>query len=204
MKTNRQGFNPQQLVARGVCASLEEADAVLCDCDDARPGPTVLGVSWMQGFGFTVQVTGSKLNFPAACAVGVGRPATSPSGVATARTAEAGSGVVNTSRRSPELLPESASVLCPWCAIERARSGQGSAPRTGFVSVVRCDRHSAEPPAAFLASPQSPQSTGVRDATLHAPAPVLPLRGAAGAEPFHPTLNPNAGVVPAFPKGRWL
>lgn len=215
------GFNPAQLVARGVFDSLEEADAVLCDFDDARPGATVVAVSWLQGFKFQVpilpqgeigraanlagynkadadrpkdwvgspnkplmrKVNGACVsrplqgiacqNLPSACAVGaVGLPNRLGSAV------EAGSGPGNKSQRSPELLPESASVLCPWCAVERSLSGQGSAPRTGFVAVARCDRHTNESPAPSLAVPQSPNQAGRVNPDLLSTRPALPLRGA--------------------------
>ena len=174
------GFNPQQLVARGVFDSVEELDRVMCELDDARREPRIIACAWREGFDFTVPRVRS----------GAGAAATSPFGNGYAAPVEASAGVVNTSRRSPELLPADASVLCsvpvladysdkasprrrteeargstrvqgrrpervsptlaaehslcPWCALERAMSGQGTAARTGFVSVARCARHSAE------------------------------------------------------------
>lgn len=282
------GFNPDQLVARGVFDSVEELDRVMLELDEARKEPRVISCAWLEGMGFQPRIdtdshgfselphtrkgvaatakggdnekgislhaltedaaqvrtfagqgeiatrptsktaaskhrltrpgaakTGYEVaddscrvplptNLPAACAVGAGRAGNdSPSGLAAARVAEAGSGVANTSRRSPELLSEPASVLCPWCAVERAMSGQGTAARTGFVSVERCHRHSAEPPALTVAAPKSPMTAGARDAFFLAPAAALQSLRSADAGPFHPTTNPNAGVVPAYPKGRW-
>lgn len=90
--------------------------------------------------------------------------------------------------------------FCPWCAIESP--GHGAAPRAGFVSAYRCARHAPNPEPAGTPV-QCPQPTTVRDALSHAPAVVLRSRVSPDAAPFHPRLNPNAGVVPAFPKGRW-
>lgn len=90
--------------------------------------------------------------------------------------------------------------FCPWCAIEAP--GQGAAPRAGFVSSYRCARHAPNPEPAGTPV-QCPQPTTARDALSHAPAVVLRLPVSHDAAPFHPRLNPNAGVVPAFPKGRW-
>lgn len=104
---------------------------------------------------------------------------------------------------SPPAPADTVSVVCPWCALERAYQGQGPAPRTGYgyARVKSCARHS---PVEVLEHPTiAPQQAVARDASPQAPAAALLLPGSAGAEPFHPVLNPNAGVRPAYPKGRW-
>lgn len=173
------GFNPDQLVARGVFDSRQELDRVMLELDEARREPRVIACAWLEGMRFGVEISDAvervPTRFPAACAVGAG-----PINRFEHRTVDAVPGRESESQRSPESDAGAASVLCPWCAIERAMNGQGAAPRTGFVSVARCARHSAEPPAPALQSLRS-----------------------ADAGPFHPTTNPNAGVQQAFPKGRW-
>ena len=51
------GFNPRELVARGVFDSLTELDAVMCELDDVRPGPTVTRQGWSNGMDFVVGVS---------------------------------------------------------------------------------------------------------------------------------------------------
>jgi hypothetical protein len=85
-------------------------------------------------------------------------------------------------------------VLCVWCLIERAyqAKGHGPAPRTprgGFVRTGSCARHS-EP--ATLSREVVTVSPTVRRAS--APAAERAPDG---------TPNPNASVLPAFPRGRW-
>ena len=212
---NRRGFNPAELVERGVFDSLEEADRVLCALDDARPGPQVIAVSWLEGFKFQVSISAgrgavlqsaspSRTSLPIVPADPFSAARVSGGAAAGQRfpvsAVEAGSGVENISQRSPELLPEPASV-CPWCAVERAMSGQGSAATAPFVSRTRCARHA--PVEAMERPTTPPQQAVARDASPLAPAAALLFPGSAGAEPFHPVLNPNAGVRPAYPKGRW-
>ncbi len=140
MKFN--GFKPDLLVARGAFDSVEELDRVMLELDEARKEPRIIACAWQEGFDFTVPRVRS----------GAGAAIASPFGFGCAVPVEASVGVVNTSRRSPELLPADASVLCPWCAIERAMSGQGAAPRTGFVPVARCARHVNESPTPTVAA----------------------------------------------------
>lgn len=157
------GFNPEHLVARGVFDSLEEADRVLCELDDARREARIIAVAWLEGMNFKLRVGElrvERMNLPAACAVGAGRPGISPSGMATARTVDAVPGRESESQRSPESDAGAASVLCPWCAIERAMQGQGAAPRTGFVSVARCERHSERIPPADPSESANPPTAG--------------------------------------------
>lgn len=144
MKFN--GFNPQQLVNRGMCESVEELDRVMLELDEARKSPVVIAVSWQQGFRFQVGISGARMR------TGAGGAATSPFGNGYAVPVAAGAGVETMSQRSPELVSASAAVLCPWCAIERAMSGQGAAPRTGFVPVARCARHVNESPTPTVAA----------------------------------------------------
>jgi hypothetical protein len=280
------GFNPDQLVARGVFDSLAEADAVLCDFDDARPGSTVIGVSWLQGFRFQVpisrvaalacrepsvmggftpagrpeclpndlpqgeigraanlagynkadadrpkdwvgspnkplmrKVNGSCdsrplqgiacQNFDSLSPVALDResntsdPRRFTTGAPEQEPISAGDRALlqSASPSGTSLAPTPADSDCPWCAMERAAAGQGAAPTDGFVSRTRCARHA---PVEVMERPTTaPQPAVVRDALPMAPAAALLFRGSAGADPFHPKLNPNAGVVPAYPKGRW-
>lgn len=133
------GFKPQQLVARGVFDTIEELDRVMLELDDARKEPRVIACAWREGFSFTVPRVRS----------GAGAAATPPFGNDHAARVDAVPARETESRRSPESVAGAASVLCPWCAAERAMQGQGAAPRTGFVPVARCARHSAESPADF-------------------------------------------------------
>lgn len=276
------GFNPQQLVARGVFDSREEFDRVMLELDEARREPRVIACAWLEGMRFETRIdtdshgfselphtrkgvaatvkggdnekgislhaltedaaqvrtfagkgeiatrptsktaaskhrltrpgaakTGYEVaddscrvplptNLPAACAVGAG-----PINRFEHRTVDAVPGRESESQRSPESDAGAASVLCPWCAIERAMNGQGAAPRTGFVSVARCARHAAEPPAPSLAASNPHKPAGARDAFILAPVSALQSLRSADAGPFHPTTNPNAGVRLAYPKGRW-
>lgn len=199
-----QGFNPAALVARGVFDSLEEADRVLCALDDARPGARIIAVSWQEGFGFMVQVQGSKFSMQGGRGLGeshnlAGAGATP----APAPTLSAGSGsfLQSASPSRTSLAPAPADSDCPWCAIERAKQGHGSAPMAPFVPRTRCARHA--PVEAAKPSTNAPHPAVARDASPLAPAAALLFPGSAGAEPFHPKLNPHAGVRPAYPKGRW-
>ena len=200
------GFNPQQLVARGVFDSLKELDRVMCELDDARPGPQVIGVSWSQGMDFTVR--SQKFN-RAYVGSGVGEEVGS-------NVAPLGTAAVSPMREPVDVKPP---VLCIFCAWERAmQPGPRMArPRiNGDVVLGSCARHSSDPavtlPAGVNARPECPTPPAQSLVRLHMNptadachsevAPGL-LSGAANAEPFHPQLNPNAGVMPAFPKGRW-
>lgn len=53
MPMNLTGFNPQQLVARGVFDSLEELDRVMCELDEALSQPQVSRVGWSRGMDFS-------------------------------------------------------------------------------------------------------------------------------------------------------
>lgn len=139
------GWNPSALVARSVFDSLEELDRVMCELDDARPGPKVIAASWVD-FQFMPRVRHDA-----------DRALTFPFGIGCARSAAAGSGCETSSRRSPEFVSEPAAVLCPWCALERALQGHGAAPRTGFVSVARCDRHCSTTSADMERSATTPK-----------------------------------------------
>lgn len=200
-------------MARGVFDSLDEADLVLCEWEEARSEPRLR----FSAFGRCRDVSSAGFPSPTSLAPEPAKPF-SPSarvavvsrvakpghsaGPVTGKTAEtAGNSFagrmagdaspVSTSQRSPE-LSIGAAVMCPWCALERAMNGQGSAPRTGFVSVQRCERHAAEIPL--------PEHKAGTSTPTPAPANAHSLASGAGL-PINP--NPNAGQVQAFPKGRW-
>ncbi len=173
------GWNPQQLVNRGVFSSLEEADAILCRWDEARARSVITPDSWRRGMALDVPISRRRM----ASGVSVlGSPESFP-----ASECGAGAGVVASSSRRPAPAPS----LCPWCALERAYQGHGAAPRAGFVAVERCSRHAGSSAPAVQSSPMPHNSPAV--------APASHLAAAAGF--LNP--NPNAGVVQAFPKGRW-
>ena len=161
------GFNPQQLVARGVFSSLDEADAVLCRWDEARARSTITPDAWRRGMALDIPISRRRMS----------AGEVSPELFTAA------------ARGSADSVVSAGPVLCPWCALERAYQGHGSAPRTGFVSVARCARHAA---TSALLAPQSNTPPVVRPAISHA---------ATAGFPSNP--NPNAGVVQAFPTGRW-
>lgn len=56
---NFSGFQPDQLVARGVFDSREGLDRVMCELDDVRPGPVVTRLGW--GLGMISMVGASRL-----------------------------------------------------------------------------------------------------------------------------------------------
>lgn len=195
---NHSGFNPQQLVARGVFDSVEEADAVLCRLDEARARATITPESWRRGMAFDVPISaggGFKLQ-PGSSTRSSLAPA--PAGsfsrslVRSGGSAEGSLSFPPSARGVGETLSTSpAPGLCPWCAIERAMQGQGAAPRTGFVAVARCARHASESSASGNRPVSMPHnSPGGASALSHAATPGFPI-------------NPNAGVRQAFPKGRW-
>ena len=172
---NPSGFNPQQLVARGVFSSLDEADRVLCAWDEARARSTITPDAWRRGMALDVPISRRLV----ASGSVAGRSYPLQDGLPAAECSPA---------QAITCVPVNG--LCPWCALERAMNGQGAAPRTGFVSVARCARHSAESPV--LLAPTSPTPPGAGHALSHATASGFPSNP-----------NPNAGVVQAFPKGRW-
>lgn len=192
----RPGFNPAQLVKRGVFGSLEEARSratitpeswrrvLRCDVPIFLQGGRGLGESHnLAGAGAT---PAPAPIFSTGAGLFLQRASPSPTSLAAGpvdslsrRRMAAGSAAGHphplqdawpAAECSPAQRPEitgPVNAICPWCAIERAMNGQGAAPRTGFVSVARCERHCAESTAGSL------------------------------------NPNPNAGVVQAFPKGRW-
>lgn len=195
---NHPGWNPGQLVARGVFDSVEEADAVLCRLDEARARSTITPESWRRGMAFDVPISaggGFKLQSGSSTRSSL---APAPAGsfsrslVRSGGSAEGSLSFPPSARGVGETLSTSpAPSLCPWCALERAYQGQGAAPRTGFVAVARCARHASESSAAAVQPASMPHN-------MPAVAPASHLAAAAGFP-----INPNAGVVQAFPKGRW-
>lgn len=194
---NHSGWNPQQLVARGVFDSIEEADAVLCRLDEARARSTITPESWRRGMAFDVPISaggGFKLQ-PGSSTRSSLAPA--PAGsfsrslVRSGGSAEGSLSFPPSARGVGETLSTSpAPSLCPWCALERAYQGQGAAPRTGFVAVERCARHASESSAPGNRPVSMPHNMpGGASALSHAATPGFPI-------------NPNAGVRQAFPKGR--
>lgn len=122
------GFNPQQLVARGVFDSLEELDRVMCELDDVRPGPQVSRGGWLEGMDFNRARMGS----------GVGAAADLTSFEVAA----------DAPMRAPAVLRPAA--LCIFCAWERAaQPGPRMAPLriNGDVRLEPCARHSTLRPA---------------------------------------------------------
>lgn len=195
---NHPGFNPQQLVARGVFDSIEEADAVLCRLDEARARATIMPEGWRRGMAFDVPISaggGFKLQSGSSTRSSL---APAPAGSFTRDRMVTGGEAMGSlsfpsSRRGAgaALSNRPAPSLCPWCALERAYQGQGAAPRTGFVAVTRCARHASESSApAVQSAPMPHNSPGGASALSHAATPGFPI-------------NPNAGAVQAFPKGRW-
>lgn len=216
----RPGFDAQMLVKRGVFDSLEEADAILCRLEDARTRSVIVASSWQLGLGFTVPITGVKFSRVAGTRnseltnigglLAAGMPDRMPSlsrslvrsgsAAVVSHPLQDGTAVAECSAGKQLEIACQSNSFCPWCAIESP--GHGAAPRAGFVSAYRCARHAPNPEPAGTPV-QCPQPITARDALSHAPAVVLRLPVSRDAAPFHPKLNPNAGVVPAFPKGRW-
>ena len=170
------GFNPQQLVKRGVYSSLEEADAILCRWDEARAHSTITPDAWRRGMALDVPISRRRMSAGSVA----GRSYPLQDGLPAAECSPA---------HYQAITCESVNLICPWCALERAMNGQGAAPRAGFVAVARCARHSAESPV-LAPKPHTPPGAG--HALSHATASGFPSNP-----------NPNAGVVQAFPKGRW-
>jgi hypothetical protein len=171
------GFNPQQLVKRGVFDSIEQADAVLCDWETARSRASITPDSWRRGMALDVPISRRLV----ASGSVAGRSYPLQDGLPAAECSPT---------HQQAITCGSVDSICPWCVIERAAQGQGAAPRTGFVAVARCGRHSAE--SSALLAPTSPTPPGAGHALSHATASGFPSNP-----------NPNAGVVQAFPKGRW-
>lgn len=201
------GFQPKQLVARGVFDSLAELDRVMCELDDRRPTARVIACSWDAGMDFRFRISECRHEFH-----GLTR---------TLSDFEAGVVVSSAGSPLPHLLgdgpassvspPASGPVeLCAWCVVETRFQGHGSAPRSnGDVAWVSCERHRSDVPASrpvLNSGPVSHPMPAVANAFSLASTAGLPSLPPvpAGAEPFRPVLNPNAGVVQAFPKGRWL
>lgn len=152
---NHPGWNPGQLVARGVFDSIEEADAVLCRLDEARSRSTITPESWRRGMAFDVPISRRR--------------------VAAGGSAEGSLSFQPSARGVGETLSTSpAPSICPWCAIERAMNGQGAAPRTGFVAVARCERHAESSAAAVQPASMPRNSPGVAPALSHAATPGFP------------------------------
>ena len=152
---------------------LAALDAVCCAEDEARPRAAVTARAWGLGFqfdrqdGFVSSVPNpsgaslAKLSVSPARVIACAVPVSPPAGVSLRQPAHLSADVcvpaVGASRRME---------LCVWCALERALSGQGSAPRVnGDVWLKPCARHEERPEIQ--------------------------------------RSNPNAGVVPAYPRGRW-
>jgi len=186
---NHPGFNPQQLVNRGVFDSLEEADAVLCRLDEARSRATITPDSWRRGMAFDVPISaggGFKLQSGSSTRSSL---APAPAGSFSRDRMVSGGSLLG----SPESFPAAARgvgetlstspapCLCPWCAIERAMNGQGAAPRTGFVAVERCSRHAGSSAPAVQSASMPHNSPAVAPALSHAAAAGFPI-------------NPNADV----------
>lgn len=200
---NSTGWNPAQLVARGVFDSIEQADQVLCRWDEARARSVITPDSWRRGMALDIPISRRRMSSGSAAGQSLPLQDGGPAAECLARPLAITSGpnVIwpavgpkpmsgpsqGKQSAAPVARDTGAASICPWCAMERATSGQGAAARTGFVSVARCDRHSAESPE--LLAPQPPTSP---------PSPALSLAGDGGFLP-----NPNAAVVQAFPKGRW-
>lgn len=136
------GFNPDQLVARGVFDSLAELDAVMCEWEEFRAEPRVLSVSWREAMTFQCGVRNAE------CGIGGNdfnrarvRSGVDAMGGSNAIPFEAAPG---SSMRAPADVKQSA--LCIFCAWERAmQPGPRMArPRiNGDVVLWPCERHAA-------------------------------------------------------------
>jgi hypothetical protein len=199
---NMAGFNPQQLVARGVFASLEEFERAMCELDDARPGPQVIRTSWAAGMSCTVRAHDFNRARMGSGVVGEVGSNVAPFGTAAKPTMTASADVKQ-------------SALCVFCAWERAmQPGPRMAPLriNGDVRLWPCARHESSPPKVVSISSaggngqhQTPHPGGVGPSvtTMHGSDSPLQDRAAGLLSSTLPNSNPNAGVVAAFPKGRW-
>ncbi len=100
----------------------------------------------------------------------------------------------------PTSLADSPVTLCPWCAWERAASGHGPAARANqCVRVQSCARHSE------LGSGAGERGPGRNVDALGQSVAIEPAQTRCGSDapPVACSPNPNAGVVPAYPGGRW-
>jgi hypothetical protein len=125
------GFNPEQLVARGVFDSLEELDRVMCELDDVLAAPRVSRVGWSRGMDFNRARVGSG-------AVMAHDPASEPMRVPPAPNPVAVWG----------RQPGQPAALCIFCAWERAMQPGPRMARPQFngdVMLWPCARHADRP-----------------------------------------------------------
>jgi hypothetical protein len=104
------------------------------------------------------------------------------------------------SHRPTSLADSPVIPLCPWCAWERAANGHGSAARANqCVRVQSCARHSE------LGSGAGERGPGRNVNALGQSVAIEPAQTRCGSDapPVACSPNPNAGVVPAYPGGRW-
>lgn len=125
------GFQIDALVARGVFASAEDYDRIMCELEDARPEARVIGCSWEAGMDFNRARTSSGV-------VGEAGSNVTPFGTAAMPTMTA----------PPGLAGVKPAALCVFCAMERAlQPGPRMAqPRfNGDVMLWPCERHESRP-----------------------------------------------------------
>lgn len=168
---------------------LAELDRFCCELDDELRAPVVTASAWGLGFANLTGSARSSAGFP-----------------------------------KPHLLGEVGPVasLCVWCILERTVQGHGPAPRfNGDVRLEPCARHATSPAPTSSPVPQAgrvldhaagPPFTNGGGVERHARnvdalghgLDMAETRSRSNARPAVESVNPNAGCVAAFPKGRWL
>lgn len=144
----------------------EELDRVCCELDDLRPRAVITRVAWGECDLARVPQGGSEPHKLVERG-SIPRPATN---FESHSNLTSGRPVSSAGFPDPHLLGEVGPVssICPWCALERAMSGQRSV-RSGLVRVASCDRHAPE---------QSSVEVSVCD------SPITPAGGLLGHRPF--------------------
>lgn len=179
---------------------LAALDAVCCAEDDARPRAAVTASAWgaqmnfgrQGGFVSSVPISsGASLAKPStglARAIHCAKPVESPAAVSMPRPADSLPADVRESPAGgklsgPALTMTGPVPLCVYCALERAISGQGSAPRiNGDVWLKPCPRHEERPGIACNS----------REAVTNNPTARRAEAPACDRAPGSP-----------YPKGRW-
>lgn len=185
-------------------AQLEAREAHNLEVAGATPVPapvvphTAMGPDWPGAKKWAPHeerplVTGSCVGEILDTRGGVVSSAASPRPTSLATPSIGPTRVIDCAERVNEPSPDRRSglavaSLCPWCAMERALQRHGPAPRANnTVRVESCERHRAA--ESFNQSPAR---------RVDGPQPSDSCVSAPGVSP-----NPNAGIVPAYPKGRW-
>jgi hypothetical protein len=184
---------------------LAALDALCCTLDEARPLRAVTAASWgaqmnfdRHGVAASSVASLKRASLAAASPLTPAanhkapRPVVTPAAVHTQQPAISFPRDVCLPARGERSAPADTITrpvaLCVFCAMERALSGHGPAPRiNGDVWLHPCPRHEE------ASSQEAKQLPTARRA--EAPA--------CDRAPGSPAVNLNAGIVPAFPKGRW-